>query len=199
MGRRGRYLPLHSRSPRPLGSAWLYRGRARARTLMAVAVAMLTVALGLNPLVLAGTASADGSGCIDGIDVVTGGPCPTTDAPAPLLSPYIDGGDGIYEATAAQYASLEDLENQAVLNTVADHGLPSSDAAAALTWGRDEALGELWNLIVTAINTSACSSGQTPGDGCQTVDQQNAVAWLTAVDQREAVQAAEDAGLEYIK
>ena len=41
-----------------------------------------------------------------------------------------------------------------------------------------------------AIDTPAAS---------QTPDQQNAVAWVQAVEQRQAEVAAQDAGLEYVK
>ena len=45
-------------------------------------------------------------------------------------------------------------------------------------------------MIVQAIDTPASS---------RSTDQQNAVAWVQAVEQREAEQAAQDAGLEYVK
>ena len=125
--------------------------------------------------------------------------CQITAGPAPLLSQSIDGGDGIYAATDARYASLVNLENQAVQNTLADHGLPQSDATAAQTWGRSDATAELWQLMTNAMSTPASATGQAPGDTCRTIDQQNAVDWLSTVDQRDAQQAAEDAGLEYVK
>ncbi len=59
-----------------------------------------------------------------------------------------------------------------------------------LSWGRYDAEAELFALIVQAIDTPAAS---------QTPDQQNAVAWVQAVEEREAEQAAQDAGLEYVK
>jgi hypothetical protein len=97
---------------------------------------------------------------------------------------------GLYAATSAQLASLSDLEQQAISNTMADHALPSTDAAAAATWGRPEAESELWALLVQATKTSASS---------RTTDQQNAVDWLTAVAKRQDIQSADDAGLEYAK
>ena len=131
--------------------------------------------------------------------LTTGSAKAATYSPAPLLNVAIDGGDGIYSATGAQYASLQNLETQAVQNTLAEHGLPSSDAAAVQTWGRADAEAELWALIINAISTKACTSGQTPGQGCRTTDQQNAVDWLTSAYTQEAIQAAQDAGLEYVK
>jgi hypothetical protein len=104
-------------------------------------------------------------------------------APADLLNlPALQS-----TATAAQAASLEDLEQRAVENTLTDHGLPSTDFDAAQTWGRDAAEGELWALLVQAINTPAAQ---------QTTDQANAVAWLSKLVVQRDVQAADDAGLE---
>jgi hypothetical protein len=59
-----------------------------------------------------------------------------------------------------------------------------------LSWGRADAQAELFSLIEQAITTSSSS---------RSTDQQNAVAWVQAVEQREAEQAAQDAGLEYVK
>ena len=97
---------------------------------------------------------------------------------------------GLYTATSAQAKSLDDLELTATANTIADHGLASTDGNAVLTWGRPEAEAELFALIEQAINTPAAS---------QTQDQQNVVAWAQAVEQRQAEVAAQDAGLEYVK
>jgi hypothetical protein len=113
-------------------------------------------------------------------------PPPTNFAPADLL----DLGQPLYAATAAQVQSLENLEQAAVSNTIRDHGLPSSDANAAQSWGRDDAEAELWALLVQAIKTAPAS---------RTTDQQNAVDWLTAIERRQGVQAADAAGLEYVK
>jgi hypothetical protein len=120
------------------------------------------------------------------------------EVPPPLLN-VIDGGGGLFAATHAQYVALVDFQNQAIENTLQDHGLPQSDYAAVETWGRTDALSELWLMIVNAIKTSACSSTQTPGNGCRTADQQNVAEWVAALYQRNAVLAAEDAGLEYVK
>ena len=79
---------------------------------------------------------------------------------------------------------------QADTNTIEDHGLSGDDGSAVLSWGRSDAEAELFALIVQAIDTPAAS---------QTPDQQNAVAWMQAVEEREAEQAAQDAGLEYVK
>jgi hypothetical protein len=162
-----------------------------------VAVAGLCLAaFTLVPISFAvATSTASAQTCIPAIP----SSCQSTEVAAPLLSQFIDGGNGIYAATDAEYASLVNLENQAVQNTLADHGLPQSDAIPAQTWGRDDALAELWQLIVQAMSTPTCTIGHAPGDGCRTTDQQNAVDWLATVDQRDAQIAAEDAGLEYVK
>jgi hypothetical protein len=105
----------------------------------------------------------------------------------------------LYCATPAQVLSLQNLEQTAITNTLTDHGLPAGDAAAVQSWGRDDAEAELWGLIVQAIRAPACTAGQTPGQGCRTTDQQNAVDWMRGMVHKEAIQAANDAGLEYVK
>ena len=55
--------------------------------------------------------------------------------PADLINVLeLEGASPLYTATPAQQASLQDLEQQAVTNTISDHGLSSSDAAAVQTW-----------------------------------------------------------------
>ncbi len=105
--------------------------------------------------------------------------------PPPLLTL-----SGLYAATPAQASSLLDLEYQAITNTIEDHGLGGDDGSAVLGWARPDAEAELFALIVQAIDTPAAS---------QTPDQQNAVAWVQAIEQRQAEVAAQDAGLEYVK
>ncbi|HKS69337.1 MAG TPA: Ig-like domain repeat protein, partial [Ktedonobacterales bacterium] len=95
--------------------------------------------------------------------------------------------------------ALDNLQQQAITNTLADHGLPSSEAMAVQGWARDDAEAELYALLVQAASTPACSSTQTPGNNCRTADQQNAVQWLADMAQREGVQEAYYAGLEYVK
>jgi hypothetical protein len=102
----------------------------------------------------------------------------------------------LYCATADQIQSLKNLQQAAISKTISDYHLDPSDANAVQSWGRDEALGALWGLLTTAITTPACSTGKTP---CRTTDQQNAVDWLDAIFKRQAIVAAEDAGLEYAK
>ena len=111
--------------------------------------------------------------------------------PAPLLNVLaLRGTNPLYAATSAQQASLAALEQQAVDDTVSDHGLASTDTAAAQTWGRGAAEGELWALLTQAIKTPA---------GNRTTDQANAVSWLAAVVTRQNVASANSAGLEYTK
>src|SRR5262249_29210805 len=69
-------------------------------------------------------------------------------------------------------------------------GLPISDREAVQTWGRSSAEAELFGLLKGAIATPA--TARTP-------DQQNVVDWVAAVEQREAVAAAQYAGREYTK
>ncbi len=123
---------------------------------------------------------------ITGLGTITPAAAAGGSGPADLLNL----GGLTVTATPAQITSLEDLEQQAVTNTLTDHGLPQSDFDAAQTWGRDSAEGELWALLVQAINT--------PADQ-QTTDQANAVAWLSSLVLQQNTQAADDAGLEYAK
>ena len=120
-------------------------------------------------------------------------------APPPLLNIYdlelfisgktvsIDRG-GAFAATDAQEASLLKLEDQAIKNVLALHGLPASDYRAVQSWGRTEALAQLWALLSVAIDASP-----------RTADQQNAVNWLAAIAKNQAIAAAESAGLEYVQ
>ena len=109
--------------------------------------------------------------------------CPAFPPPPPLLNP------GAVAAAGGEVgASLERLQDQAVDNTLADHGLPESDRAAVLSWGRDDAHAELWALIVQAINTPAAE---------RTADQQNAAVWMMRLASAQANDAAKQTGAEY--
>jgi hypothetical protein len=180
-----------------------HRGRNLSLRLLAFAVALVAclLAAGFPPALRVTPAAADDFG-----------PAPLLNAAT--LSQYcgrvtpstITFAQSLYCATPAQIQSLKNLEQTAITNTLADHGLPVGDAAAVQAWGRDDAEAELWGLLVQAIKAPACTAGQTPGQGCRSTDQQNAVDWLagTANKQegmvnRQAVQAANDAGLEYVK
>ena len=163
------------------------RVRSTWRRLM---LALVVVSAMLSTLVVGvPLAQADTSGAANPCsEVNTAGFSPEC-LPPDLLN--LSGNvSGLYTATSAQAKSLDDLELTATANTIADHGLASTDGNAVLTWGRPEAEAELFALIEQAINTPAAS---------QTQDQQNVVAWAQAVEQRQAEVAAQDAGLEYVK
>jgi hypothetical protein len=109
-----------------------------------------------------------------------------------------------FYATPAQIQSLKTLQQIAIQNLLTDHGLPSDpttgEQTTAQTWGRTDALAELYTLITQAIKLPAtCTAGQTPGTDCRDTDQQNAVDWFTSVYHAQKVQEADDAGLEYAK
>ena len=113
--------------------------------------------------------------------------------PPPLLNqteltPIRVGPQRLYAATPEQRASLHALEQKAIQDTLRDHHLPPGDAAAVQSWGRADALAELWGLVVQAI--------QAPDP---TSDQRNVVAWLTEVMHRRARTEADHAGWEYLK
>jgi PKD domain len=113
----------------------------------------------------------------------TGPSCPNY--PPPDL---LNLNQTLYAATPAQAASLQNLEDKAVSDIITVHNLADADADAVKSWARADAEAELYKLLLQAIAASP-----------RTADQQNAVDWLTAVMQRQAVTAAEDAGLQYVK
>jgi hypothetical protein len=98
------------------------------------------------------------------------------------------GAERLYAATPAELASLHVFEQKAIHDTLTDHGLPASDSAAVQTWGRADALAELWGLVVQAIDAPN-----------PTADQRNVVAWLTTVMHRRAKDEADHAGWEFLK
>lgn len=117
------------------------------------------------------------------------GPLQVVNLPPSLLSiQELTQTNGLFYANFTQLTALSDLEQQAVANTLADHNLPAADENAVLSWGRDDAEAELWNLLRQA------ATAQNP-----TADQKAATAWLASVAYREGVQSANDAGLEYTK
>ena len=86
------------------------------------------------------------------------------------LPPLLNLDQQIYSASAAQRTSLRELEKQAVANVIKDHSLTDADTIAVQTWGRYEALSELYWLLTLAITTT----NRSP-------DQQNAVDWLAGI------------------
>ncbi|MCO5175761.1 MAG: hypothetical protein M9890_02160 [Thermomicrobiales bacterium] len=96
---------------------------------------------------------------------------------------------GKYEATPEQAESIRAMENAAIASVIAVHGLDPDDGDAVLSWAREDALAELWGLVVVAIKTPAES---------RTTDQQNVVDWLTTAQHRQDVEAAIGAGREYV-
>jgi len=186
-------MPVKSRTPelRHPVDATGHRGPCRAagrgwtagRRTVGVVVVVALVCLGLA--VSGASAAAE--------------PIPTCTAsipnctPPPLLNeseltPVRVGPERLYVATPAQREALQAFERQAVENALSDYHLPAGDAAAMQSWGRPDALAELWGLVVQAIH----ASNPTP-------DQREVVAWLTAVMHRRAKAEAEHAGWEYLK
>ena len=105
-------------------------------------------------------------------------------APPPLLN--LD--QQLFFASPAQRTSLRELEKQAVANVIKDHGLTDADTIAVQTWGRNEALAELYLLLTEAIVSDN-----------RTAHQQNAVDWLQGIMKQKAIASAENAGREYVK
>jgi hypothetical protein len=110
-------------------------------------------------------------------------PCESWPVP-PLLN--LDSGS--YAATTEQKTSLRALEAQAVANVIKGHGLTDADTDAVKTWGRYDALAELYTLVVAAVNASN-----------RTTDQQNVADWVGAAGQQISIGAAQAAGREYVK
>ncbi|MGH3631175.1 MAG: hypothetical protein ACRDRL_27500, partial [Sciscionella sp.] len=171
----------------------------RAMLGFVMTLALAVAAVGLTGTGTAGAqtqtaGAADGAGftCVTsgGLIIGQGLPCDYGTSPPPLLN-ELALQSGTYAATPAQQASLSNVEQQAVANTISDHKLSASDTTAVQTWGRDDAEGELWALIVRAV--SAVHAGTA------TPDQTNVDNWFTEVVRRQNVEAADDAGLEYAK
>ncbi len=158
----------------------LRAGKARCRLLLALVVVgvMLTaLTTGAQP---AG-ADTTNPGCVEVVGASFSAGC---------LPPDLLTLSGLYAATSAQADSLQAIQTQAVSNVITAHSLSPDDGDAVLSWGRSDAEAELFTLLMQALTTSAAS---------RSTDQQNAVDWLTAVEQRQAVVAAQAAGAEYVK
>ena len=172
------------------------RGR-RLRRAASSAMAVLMV-LGVLELMPGRPASAQTPtapfACVrDGLLLGSWVPCDYGTQPPDLLNAYLLSsgrlGGSLYSATAEQREALDRMQDQAVSNTVARFGLPASDADAVKSWGRNDALVELWALLAEAIETPAADRSE---------EQALAVEWFTAVAQRQGVEVAEAAGLEYL-
>ncbi len=167
----------------PLSHRELRVRKTRGRLLLplvAVSAMLMALTVGGQPAD-ANTTGATNPGCSE-INTASFSPG--------CLPPLLLNLSGLYAATPTQTAGLLNLETDAIENTIEDHGLASTDENAVLSWGRDDVEAELFGLIVQAIDTPATSLD---------ADQQDAVAWVQAVEQREAEAAAQDAALEYVK
>ena len=105
----------------------------RRRRLWAAPVGILvTLAVLANGLALTGGVAAADSG--------TGYPPPdlfnlsSLELPATLPSSGDYYAGGIYSATSAQITSLQDLEQEAIANTISDHALAATDTEAVDSW-----------------------------------------------------------------
>ena len=170
----------------PTAHRELRAGKARCRRLLAivvVGVVLTALTTGAQPAGADTTNPLPTSnpGCLQIVGAAFDRGC---------LPPDLLTLSGLYAATSAQADSLQAIQNQAVSNVIAAHSLSSDDGDAVLSWGRSDAESELFTLLMQALTTSAAS---------RSTDQQNAVDWLTAVEQRQAVVAAQDAGAEYVK
>ncbi|HCB02837.1 MAG TPA: MBG domain-containing protein [Nocardioides sp.] len=115
----------------------------------------------------------------------TGPECDPIPAPPGLFNPGM-----LATLDPAIRAALEDIESQAVANTLQDHQLPASDRDAVLSWGRYDALAELWALVVDAFRT-------TPAN--RTATQQGVSDWMYSLISRQVRSIAVEAGAEYAR
>jgi hypothetical protein len=183
---RGGHVPSGAIRPRH------QRGRLGAVRVSAWLIGLVVAALlPLSPSGVLAAAHADGAvSTFDGKEIkdlctisASGQSCPVFPAPPELLNP------ASVDAAGPQVAeSIRQLEDQAVSNTLADHQLPASDREAVLSWGRAEAQGELWALIVDALTTSA--------DG-RTHVQKDVVVWMAGLVSAQSNESALHAGAEY--
>ena len=108
-------------------------GRVGLMRALALVLSSALVTLGL--LVLPTAAPATAADC-----ATTPSACPAGLLNAALLQ----DPNSLYVATTQQRISLQQLQQQAISNTLQDHALPASDADAVATWGRGDALAEPW-------------------------------------------------------
>lgn len=166
----------------------LRAGKARCRLLLSLVLITSVVLSSLTTAAQpagADTTGTAGTGITNpGCDLVLGASFSPGCLPPDLLTL-----SGLYAATPAQADSLQLFESQAVQNVIAAHSLSLDDGNAVLSWGRSDAEAELFTLIEQAITD--CSTTCT-------ADEQNVVDWVQAVEGRQAVTAAEDAGYEYV-
>jgi len=104
------------------------------------------------------------------------------------VPPLLNLDQGSYVPTPEQKQSLRALEAQAVANVIKGHGLTDADTDAVKTWGRYDALADLYTLVVKAINETD-----------RTTDQQNVADWVATAGQQLSIGAAQAAGREYVK
>ena len=172
-----------------LGYPVLRAGKARCRLLLSLVLITSVVLSSLSTAAQpagADTTGTAGTGITNpGCDLVLGASFSPGCLPPDLLTL-----SGLYAATPAQADSLQLFESQAVQNVITAHSLSPGDGNAVLSWGRSDAEAELLTLIEQAITD--CSTTCTP-------DEQNVVDWVQAVEGRQALTAAEDAGYEYVK
>jgi hypothetical protein len=166
----------------------------RWRRLRRVLVLLLATLIAVPLSMRAESAAASGGAVVQQTNELGSCDASVSDcSPPPLLNLDQDYPTAaLYRATPAQRTSLRALEAEAIRNVIETHGLGDGDIAAVQTWGRDEALAQLWMLLLEAINADN-----------PTTDQQNAVDWLTGIaggqPQSKAALTAQAAGLEYVK
>ena len=162
----------------PLGRRVLRAGTTRCRILLSLVAtgAVLMASIGGDQPAYADTTGVTNPGCSF---------LNTSSFNPGCLPPDLLTFSGLYAATADQVDSLQDLETQAVTNTIQDHGLASTDANAVLSWGRARRPGRAvladraghHHLLLVPLHGPAergrlgaggrAARGRTGGPGCR--------------------------------
>lgn len=153
---------------------------------LAAVLALSVVVALLRPL--AAPAVAANGVCFLGADGTM--TCPDDPKPDPTYAPPELVSPNLLPSFGPWAASVRRMETQAVDLTLAQHDLPQSDADAVRSWGRPEAVANLWYLVSQAIETP---------EARRTVDQQQVVHWMTGMVQGQAMATARATGEQYAR
>jgi hypothetical protein len=192
--------------------SWAHRERGRGqRTFFGESGLVVTaiVALLAATCVLLSPAGATSSPAVDAFpnnppdllnDSALGGQ-PTDSGANAFGQFYPQPSPGLYEGlftttSAAQYTALQDLQTLAIDNTLESFNLPTSDTAAVQTWGRDDALAQMFTLLNLVAETT--NGGALP-PGLTAADKNGILSWLAQVIYRQSELSSDFAGLEYVK
>ena len=136
----------------------------------------------LGLVAIAAAALLVAGGLVAGQSASAGLPTPGQSGPPPVIN---------LDNAANQYVvPLQDFENNAVSQVLATHGLPSSDAAAVLGWGRDDVRAQEWLDLGDIINEPLTA---------RSYDDEQVYLWFQGVYGNTEIAEAQDAIEEYLK